>query len=287
MVEAYRPQNYKQALELLGEKLVVPLAGGTDLMVKSGGLSGCGPGLDFPALFIGHLEELKKVEDYGNFIRIGSACTYARILENRSVPEILKAAVLRLATPAIRNAGTIGGNICNASPAGDTLPVLYALDASVVLESINDTRTLPIEDFITGPGETVIKNDELLKEIVVPKKSFDAVFYKKVGTGVVNSLSKVSFTGLAVVERRTVRDIRISFGAVSPTVVRSKKLENIISGKNVQDIVRIVPELGNLYSVLIDPLDDQRSTACYRKAVSIRLLEYFLRNVLKQYAKKI
>ena len=63
MVEAYRPQNYKQALELLGEKLVVPLAGGTDLMVKSGGLSGCGPGLDFPALFIGHLEELKKVED--------------------------------------------------------------------------------------------------------------------------------------------------------------------------------------------------------------------------------
>ena len=280
MVEAYRPQNFKQALELIGEISVVPLAGGTDLMVKSGGFSGDARGLDDPAMFIGHLEELKKVEVDGNFIRIGSACTYAQILENRSVPEILKAAVLRLATPAIRNAGTIGGNICNASPAGDTLPVLYALDASVVLESINETRTLPIMDFVTGPGETVIKNDELLKEVVVPKKSFDAVFYRKVGTGVVNSLSKVSFTGLAVVERGIVRDIRISFGAVAPTVVRSKKLENIIDGKNVQDIIKIVPELGNLYSVLIDPLDDQRSTARYRKAVSIRLLEYFLRSVL-------
>jgi CO/xanthine dehydrogenase FAD-binding subunit len=281
LVEVYRPQNYKQALELMGEKLVVTLAGGTDLMVKSGGLSWCDQGLDCPALFIGHLEELKKVEDDGYCIRIGAACTYTQILETRSVPGVLKAAVLRLATPAIRNTGTIGGNICNASPAGDTLPVLYALDASVVLESINDTRTLPIEDFITGPGETVIKNDELLKEVVVPKKSFDAVFYRKVGTGAVNSLSKVSFTGLAVVEKGVVRDIRISFGAVAPTVVRSKRLENLFAGKNIQDIIKIIPELGNLYLVLIDPLDDQRSTARYRKAVSIRLFEYFLRNVLK------
>ncbi len=281
MVEAYRPQNYKQALELMGEERVVPFAGGTDLMVKSGGLSGCAVELDCPAMFIGHLEELKKVEADENCIRIGAACTYAQILENRSVPGILKTAVLRLATPAIRNAGTIGGNICSASPAGDTLPVLYALDASVVLESVNDTRTLTIREFITGPGETFIKNIELLKEVVIPNKNFDAVFYRKVGTGVVNSLSKVSFTGLAVIEEGAVSGIRVSFGAVGPTVVRSKKIEDHITGKNLLEIKKMVPQLARSYSALIDPLDDQRSTACYRKSVSIRLLEHFLRNVLK------
>ncbi len=214
----------------MGEYRVVPFAGGTDLMVKSGGLYGCVPELGCPALFIGHLEELKKVEVDENCVRIGSACTYAQILENRSVPGILKAAVLRLATPAIRNAGTIGGNICNASPAGDTLPVLYALDAYVVLESVTGTRTLPVCEFITGPGETVIKSNELLKEVVVPEKSFDVVFYRKVGTGAVNSLSKVSFTGLAAVEKGAVSDIRVTFGAVAPAVVRSKKIEDRMAG---------------------------------------------------------
>jgi CO/xanthine dehydrogenase FAD-binding subunit len=279
LVEAYRPQNYKQALGLLGEKRLVAVAGGTDLMVKSGNQAGVSAGLAQPVLFIGHLEELKEVEIDENQIRIGAACTYTQILENMNVPAILRTAVSRLATPAIRNAGTIGGNICNASPAGDTLPVLYALDASVVLESVDDTRTLPIEAFITGPGETVLKNNELLREVVVPKKSYNTVFYRKVGTGAVNSLSKVSFTGLADVRRGIVKDVRISFGAVSPNVVRSKKIESIITGKKTQVIEKMIPELCNLYSALIDPLDDQRSTARYRKAISLRLLEYFVYNL--------
>jgi xanthine dehydrogenase FAD-binding subunit len=279
LVEAHIPQNYKQALELIGSKRLVPVAGGTDLMIKSLGHDGGAADLMKPALFIGHLEELKKIEADGNFISIGAACTYTRILEDLNVPDILKTVVSRLATPAIRNAGTIGGNICNASPAGDTLPVLYALDASVVLEGKSGARSVPIGDFITGPGETAIKDDELLKEVVIPIKGYDIVFYRKVGTGAANSLSKVSFTGLADVSKGIVNDIRISFGAVAPTVVRSKKIEDLITGKKTRVIQSIIPELCNLYSALIDPLDDQRSTARYRKAVSLRLLEYFIRSL--------
>ena len=277
MVRAYRPQSFQKALEIKKGTPVITIAGGTDLMVKRRRSTGLSPYFEVPVIFITHLEEIKGVSlDRGN-IRIGAACSFAVLLQNEAVPPILKTAVSRIASPAVRNIGTIGGNICNASPAGDTLPVLYALDASVVLKSIDQERTLKIGEFITSPGETVLGEDELLKEIVIPEKYFNVNFYRKVGIGTTNSISKVAFTGIAEILNGMVKDIRISFGAVAPTVVRSRAYEESLIGHSGKEIEKMIPEINGMYSDLINPINDQRSSAVYRRAVSLRLLGHFLR----------
>lgn len=274
MVRAYKPENLQNALAIKKKTRVIPMGGGTDLMVKRRRGPGLTPGFEEPVMFISHLEEIKNVELDEENIRIGSACSFASLLGNDEVPQVLKTAVSGIATPAIRNMGTIGGNICNASPAGDTLPVLNAMDASVVLRSMDEERTLNLGQFITAPGTTLMKEDELLTEVVIPKRSFDIIFYRKVGTGI--SISKVSFTGLAEIEKGRVKDIRISFGAVAPTVVRSRENEERLIGKTAGEIEKMIPEISSSYSVLIDPINDQRSNALYRRAVSLRLLSHFL-----------
>lgn len=280
MVRAYRPPDFQSALTIMRENRAIPLAGGTDLMVSRRRWSGLSPFFAKPVLFIGHLEEIKQVEPDITNIKIGSACSLTSLIEHREIPEVLKIVISQMATPAIRNIGTLGGNICNASPAGDALPVLYALDASVVLQRKAEIRTLPIEKFITGPGETVLKDDELLTSIIIPKKSYNVGFYRKVGTRQANSLSKLSFQGLARIEEGKISDIRISFGAVALTVIRSREIEELLIEKSGKEIEKLISEVNSLYSAVIKPIDDQRSNIRYRKTISLKLLRYFLRTVL-------
>ncbi len=276
MVRTYRPQSFREALEIKKGGPVITFAGGTDLMVKRKRSTGLSSHFEEPVIFITHLEEIKGVSLDGGNIRIGAACSFAFLIQNEAVPLILKTAVSRIASPAVRNMGTIGGNICNASPAGDTLPVLYALDASVVLKSMDQERALKISEFITAPGETVLREDELLKEIVIPKKPFGVNFYRKVGTGMTNTISKITFTGIAETQSGRVKDIRITFGAVAPTVVRSRANEERLIGHSGKEIEKMIPEISSLYSTLINPINDQRSNAFYRRSVSLRLLGHFL-----------
>lgn len=280
MVRVYRPPDFQSALTIMRENRAIPLAGGTDLMVSRRRWSGLSPFFVKPVLFIGHLEEIKRVEPDITNIKIGSACSLTSLLEHREIPEVLKIVISQMATPAIRNIGTLGGNICNASPAGDALPVLYALDASVVLQRKAEIRTLPIEKFITGPGETVLKDDELLTSIIIPKKSYNVGFYRKVGTRQANSLSKLSFQGLARIEEGKISDIRISFGAIALTVIRSREIEELLIEKSGKEIEKLISEVNSLYSAVIKPIDDQRSNIRYRKTISLKLLRYFLRTVL-------
>jgi CO/xanthine dehydrogenase FAD-binding subunit len=253
-----------------------PLAGGTDLMVHHRNWSGLPPRFDKPLVFIGHLDEIKGIEDGGDDMTIGSACTLTSILQNRNVTRILRTAVALIASPSIRNRATIGGNICNGSPAGDTLPTLYALDATLVLQRGGVTRKLPIADFISGPGKTVLHDGELLTAIIVPKKDFDATFYRKIGTRAAYSCSKLSLAGLVQHHRACVEDLRIALGAVAPTVLRSRAIEERMVGKTAGEIEAMIPEITELYTAILKPIDDQRSTACYRSGVSIRLLRHFL-----------
>ncbi len=273
---AYRPQDLQQALKIREETGAIPIAGGTDLMVKQRRWSGVAPFFELPLLFIGHLEELKGVECTKNHIKIASACTLTSLLGNESVPQFMRTAIIEIGSPAIRNMATIGGNICNASPAGDTLPILYALDASLVLENSKGKRSLSIEHFIEAPGRTALKENELLTLIILPLNSFNVILYKKVGPRRANSLSKLSFFGLAKTERGRVEQISVSFGAVAPTVLRSREIENKLKGKTGKDIEKMIPEIIKLYSCLISPIDDQRSNAHYRRETSLKLLEYFL-----------
>ena len=156
MVDTFKPRSLREAVEILSDiqtdsmsdsksdSSAIPIAGGTDLMVQKRRWGGLVPGFDHPVLLIGHLEELNGVSNSKNEIRIGSCSTYTALLSHAAVPEMLKLCISQIASPAIRTRGTIGGNICNASPAGDTLPVLYALDASVILSRDNKEIALKV-----------------------------------------------------------------------------------------------------------------------------------------------
>ncbi len=281
MVTAYTPKNLREALVLRRSAGMIPFAGGTDLMVRGKTTPGALPGFDAPVMFIGEIDELRQIDLVGDRLVIGAACTLTQVLENQYTPPLLKAAIGNMASVSIRNIATIGGNICNASPAGDTLPPLYVHDATVVLESYDNAREVPIQSFVLNPGETTIAQDELLTRIVIPLYDFDEVFYRKIGTRRAMALSKLSIAAAAKISGGRVEDIRIAFGAVAPTVVRSRKAETIALGIEISRLADIFPRLEAEYLKLIRPIDDQRSTAEYRRRTSLSLLRYFLTEVLR------
>jgi CO/xanthine dehydrogenase FAD-binding subunit len=298
MVSAFRPSTLGEALSLLGgakgERRLVPLAGGTDLMVKWrrawGRAAGIEPAFPCPVVFVGHLRELGGVSvegasrnagkdagtARGSRMLIGAACTFSFLLAHPAVPAPFKEILSQIASPAIRNRGTIGGNVCNASPAGDAIPYLYALDAAAILRGSGGVRVLPVTALITGPGATARAHDELLVSLEVPLAPFNVFFYRKIGARRSNSCSKLSFLGLARVEGGVVADVRVCFGAVGPTVVRSPEIEESLKGKDVREVFERVPRIARSYGALLKPIEDKRSAASYRMEVSLRLLERFL-----------
>lgn len=280
MVEGYYPSTLLDTLRILDEKDVIIYAGGTDLMVRNKNLASLLPHFNKDLLYVGELKELKEIRTSDSKIEIGAACTYSDLLKEKEVPEILKESIRQIASPAIRNKGTLGGNICNASPAGDTLPILYALDAKLKVTSLNISREINIEDFILGPREITLKKEEILESIIIPKSNLNRSYYKKVGARKASAISKLSFVALAHIENEKINDIRIALGAVGRTVIRSKEIENIIVGTDSKDIKSKIEIIKKAYSEKITPISDQRSTAIYRKTVALRLIEYFLNSKL-------
>lgn len=282
MVEGYLPNTFEQALKILNEKDVIIYAGGTDLMVKNKNTASLIPKFTKDLLYVGNLNELREIIEEDNIIKIGAACTLSSLLRVESVPEVLKEAIRNIASPAIRNMGTIGGNICNASPAGDTLPILYALEAKLKLSSINSSREVNINDFILGPGKIILKNNEILESILIEKVNFNKVYYQKVGARKASAISKISFVALAEVIEEKIIDIRIAIGSVGPKIVRVKTAEDILIGRELKDIENIISEITKIYSENVNPISDQRSTAIYRKTVALRLIQYFLNIALNK-----
>ena len=276
MVSAYRPATLEEAVRIRAEEQAIPLAGGTDLMARRRRHSGLAPVFARPALFLAHLPELRIVSATSDVLTIGAAVTLTDLLADERAPGILREAVGRMASPAIRNVATLGGNVCNASPAGDTLPALYGLNARLVLVGPRGERRVPIEGFILGPIKTDLNEDELLRAIELPTASFDVSYYRKVGTRQANALSKLSFLGLSSLQEGRIRDVRIAFGAVAPTVVRSAVLERTLVGCTRQEAAAARSEVLDGYAKSIAPIDDQRSSADYRKTVALNLLADFL-----------
>ncbi len=274
---AYRPRSLKEALEVRRSRHALPFAGGTDLMAAHRRGPALIPDLPVPLLFLGHLRELAELRHEAGELHIGAACTLEALLRYVEVPAPLKAAIAEMASPALRNVATLGGNICNASPAGDTLPYLYAAGAELELADDTRSRRLPIAEFILGPGRTALTENELLLGVVLPDLCFDTWFYRKVGTRRANSLSKLSFLGLARREEcGRIEDFRCAFGAVAATVVRSIDLEQSLRGKTPTQLPALIPGLRKDTAALIRPIDDQRSTSLYRAAVAEDLLVQFI-----------
>lgn len=276
MVKNVIPVSYSEALDLLNERPFKIIAGGTDLMVQRRSWAQTPPKFNEDVLYIFNLEELKYIKEVDGYIVIGSTTPVEDVLKNELTPNLLKAAIEIMASPALRNMATIAGNIGNASPAGDTLPILYTLDAIIVLESIEGIRELPIKDVITGPGKHIIKQNEIIKELKLPISVFTNSAFEKVGGRKADAISKVSFTGAVNIKDNKVLDFRIAFGAVSATILRRKDLEEKYLGLTKEELIGKVDEIVADYDPFVRPIDDQRSNKEYRKTVALNLLRNFI-----------
>jgi xanthine dehydrogenase small subunit len=261
-LDLVRPRSVDETLRLLSEDpSLVPLAGCTDLFVgmNAGTLSA----LRFIDLW--SLDELREIGVRNGAISVGALATHTMIQQSPAIAHrvpILTAACREIGGIQIQNRGTLGGNVANGSPAGDTLPVLAVAEAIVVLQSLRGERRVPFTSFFTGYRQTVRKPDELIVAFELP--SVDGVqWFRKVGTRAAQAISKVV---MAVVggERP-----RISIGSVAPTVIRCTRTEAALAdGASMEDASRILEEE-------VQPIDDIRSTAAYRRRVCGNLLRRF------------
>ena len=270
------PTSLNEALNELNKNKYTIYAGGTDLMVKKRNWANLPLKTDNPLMFISHLKELNTISESEKLYHIPACVTQTQMIESEILPDIFKIVVKEMSSPAIRNVATIGGNIVNSSPAGDLLPLLYVYDAALILKSINGEREIPIENFITGPGKNILKDNEILKEILIPKIRFNNNYYKKVASRKANALSKVAFIMCLNVEGKVITDFRIAFGAVAPMVIRTRNIEKDYIEKP-KDLLKIKSEeIWEKYKEFVSPINDQRSTANYRERVVKNLIEYYL-----------
>lgn len=275
---AYRFDRLDQTLSQLNKENCVIIAGGTDVMVLHKSRRGVPPKIPKPIVFIDHLSELKRVYQKHKDLHIGACCTYSELLEDPFIPIPLKNAIKTIAAPAIRNRGTLGGNICNASPAGDTLPLLYVYNAKLLLRSVNGDRVVAISDFIQGPRRVGRYHNEILAEIILPSivEEGSHVVFEKVGNRNADAIAKVSFAGYIRINGALIDDVRFAFGAVGPTMVRSIDIEKKLLGHTMPLADADIAQVVAAFDKIIQPIDDQRSTVLYRKTVALNLLRYFL-----------
>jgi CO/xanthine dehydrogenase FAD-binding subunit len=280
MVNIISPSTLEEALNIRGGLKCLIYNGGTDLMVKYKSWSSTIPKFPCDLLYIGDLKELQTIEIRAEHLILGSAVKLAQILQDRRIPEYIKYPIRQMGSPAVRNAGTLGGNLCNASPAGDTLTMLYALDATVTLANAKGFRLMKVSDFVLGPGKTGLAPEEILTYITIPLHHFNRIEYEKIGSRKANAISKLSFYGVALVEGSRIEQVRIAFGAVGPTVIRIESAENLLLGADLVDIPELEDDFYAYYEKGIVPIDDVRSTKNYRKQVAMRLLREFIKKEL-------
>jgi len=267
MVNSYFPTTLAEALQLRQAQQVVPYAGGTDLMLKDR--------TETAFLFLSQVSELRHVREDDKYLRIGAAATFTELLENELTPAFLKAALEKLAAPAIRNMGTIGGNICNGSPKADSALVCFVLDAQLRLASAGGERLVPIRDFYVDRGKTILQADELLVEVLLPKKDWSNYYYEKVGARQALAISRLSFGGLVEIKNAKLVNFAVAFGAIDRTILRMPALEKRMMGLSVTEAKEQHKAIVAAYSEQINPLSG-RISARYRKKVCLNLLEDFL-----------
>jgi CO/xanthine dehydrogenase FAD-binding subunit len=246
-------------------------AGGTDLLVKI--RSGSIPPNDL--ICLEKMDALKGVVDHGDRMTILAATPFSQLLNDpaitRSLPVLAKA-VASLGSPLIRNMGTIGGNVCTASPAGDTLAPLYALNARVELVSETGSRSLPISQFILGPGQTVLESGEILSAIHVEKPHPEAIHhFEKVGHRNAMACSLASMAAiLQLSDDGLVIAASLAWGSVGPTVITCPEAADRLLGQPLS--INRLTEAAAIVQKTVCPISDIRATADYRRMVAGNLL---------------
>lgn len=280
-VNYFSPKNLNDTLNHLdnSEGNLKILAGGTDII----------PAIRAAKLVLSdntNILDIKSIENLNHItfdkkiLRIGAITTLSEIVESDIVREnfsLLSDAINQIGSLQIRNWATIGGNLCNASPAADVAVPLLALDASLRLQSKEENRVVPVSEFFIGPGKTTLKSNELLTEILIPIQNGISVFIK-LGRRNTFTLSVISVAVFVQINENIMSYIRIALGAVAPIPLRAKNTERILIGKeltkeNIEEAVRTIKEE-------VSPISDVRASSEYRKDMSGVLVRKALTEIL-------
>ncbi len=264
-MQFHHPTTLEDSLAAI-EEGATPLAGGTDLMVE----------VNLGHRRPDHVVGLRRVSEFGAWDgpTIGSGVTWRRI--EAEGPEALAQAARTVGSPQIRNAGTLGGNVATASPAGDGLPFLAAVDATIDLVSTKGQRSVPWDEFFVGVKKTALGPGELIRSVTLPADLPERQAFGKVG--VRNAM--VIATVCCVVTRDSEGDTRVALGSVAPTTMRARRAEDMISSvasptdSDLDEFARLVAEE-------VSPITDHRSTAAYRRHAAGVLSRRLLRRCLR------
>ncbi len=253
-----------------------PVAGGTDLLVQITGELGPPPDR---VMNIWGLDELRGITLDGDELVIGALTTYTELRKSAVVDELvpaLTAAAATIGAAQIQNRGTVGGNLVNASPAGDTLPVWLATDTQIVLGGAGGERSVAASEFFTGYRQTARRDDELVLRVRVPLLPRRHVRFRKVGTRRAQAISKVVLSlSWLTAEDGAWHDTRVALGSVAATPIRARGTEATLDGRHP---VKATAEAAvAALEAEITPIDDVRSTAEYRKLVTGRVLRRLIR----------
>lgn len=266
--------SVEELLQSLQSPGAVILCGGTDLVVKMRkGLLSTKTLLD-----ISDLDQLREIRQERGCIEIGAAVSFSQIIEEAIIREqipILAMGLRKLGSTQIRNRGTIGGNLVNASPAADSAIPLLLLDAEVVIADSTGERRVQLEDFLCGPGKTVLKQGEFLSgiRVPIPDPEFSS-FFHKVGRRKALTIAIASLGALLRMKDDAIDEIRLAAGSVAPAPIRLHPVETLLAGRRVTP--QSVEQARNIIRQCISPITDLRATADYRYQVIADLLARLL-----------
>ena len=281
--EYFAPKTIDEACSLLAQykQQAKVVAGGTDLLVQMKSKEA------LPKCLInirGITDQDYITHDGKEGLRIGAQATIRSIETSPLIRDkfgILAQAAGELGTVQVRNRGTIGGNLCNAAPSAEMAPPLIALGARVKIRAANGERVVPIEDFFTGPGQTVLKLGELVTEIQVPDLP-----PRSGGTYIKHSIRRaqdLAIVGVGVVismDKDVLSDVRIALGAVAPTPIKAKKAAETLKGKKPED--DLLEKAGVIASQEASPIDDVRGSAEYRRKMIRVLVKRAIKQAIEQ-----
>ena len=270
----FAPQKIEEAVGILSRygKEIKIIAGGTDLLIQYyDRLYEINGWLDLK-----NIKELKEIKIHQNQMEIGAMVSHTQLEKSAEIKKyfpVLGKAAADIGSPQIRNRGTVGGNIVNASPAGDLLAPLMAYKAKFKLLSGKDETLVPAENFFLGPKKTILRPDQLLAQIILPlpkKRTYGS--WIKIGKR--KALIIATITLALVVEmaedNKTVKNVRTCLGSVAPTPIEIKEIRKKMVGKNFEQLD--FAELGQIVEDKISPIDDIRGTREYRKDVAKNIM---------------
>jgi carbon-monoxide dehydrogenase small subunit/xanthine dehydrogenase small subunit len=272
----YRPRSLDDALEILAQRSgeVRPVAGGTDVLVSAKD----GKVRRADLFDLSAVPDLQGIEEQDGYVWMGAATTHTQIIESlllaRWVPALPQACAV-IGGPQIRNRGTLGGNLANASPAADAVPPLFVAEAEIEVVSVNGRRRVPITEFFTGYRQTVLTPDELILGVRVPKRAGVRAAFLRLGQRQAQAISKVSVAVAMTFREGRPEFVRVALGSVAPTVIRAVQTETALAAGGYEGLRRAQEAV----RTEVKPIDDLRSTRDYRREMAAVLLERAVRRL--------